>query len=430
MKRIIASAGLVALGVASSQASTPGLTPAEQSKPWSVSLAVRGFYDDNYTTQSNSLKRDTFGISVNPTVGLNFSLERTLITFSYNYDMRWFEDRTSNEADHIQHVYLGIDHSFSERLNLSVSDRFIYAQEGSVYIGGGPVSTPTVLMTDADYCRNIGKAGLKVGLTEKIGLNVGYKNEFYDYEQDGVNSRSALLDRMEHLITLEGTLAVAPSTTALLGYQLGIVNHNSSDLYTPIAGLPLGADPSARDALSHYGYAGIEHTFSPKLMGEIRAGAQFVDYTNSDDLIPFEAFGYDLQDSTIIPYVDGKLVYTYNPGSTLTLGLINTFNQTDIGSAMNQQSVNVYLQMNHRINPKWSVGAVGMFQHSSFVGGAYDGDVEMFYLAGVNTSYKFGPNLSAEAGYNYDALDSDLATTIYGREYNRNRVFLGLRASF
>lgn len=423
MKRIIASAGLVALGVASTQASTPGLTPAEQSKPWSVSLAVRGFYDDNYTTQSDDLKQESYGISVNPVAALNFSLERTVIAFNYNYDMRWYEDRESNEADHIQVVYLGADHSFSERLSLHVSDRFIYAQEGSVYIGGGPVSTPTVLMTDSDYSRNVARAALKAGLTEKLGMNLAYKNELYDYEQDGYNSRSALLDRMEQLVTLEGTLAMAPSTTGLLGYQLGSVKHSSSDLYAPAPGF--GVDPSARDMLSHYGYAGIEHTFSPKLMGELRAGVQFADYTNADDL---EAIGMDVDDSSIIPYVDGKLVYTYNPGSTFTLGVVNTFNQTDVGSAMNQESVNVYVQLNHRINPKWSVGATGMFQHSSFNGGAYDGDTEMFYLAGVNTSYKFSSNLSAEAGYNFDQLDSDLP--VDGREYSRNRVFLGLRASF
>ncbi len=423
MKRIIASAGLVALGVASTQAATSGLTPAEQSKTWSVSLAVRGFYDDNYTTQSKENKRESYGVSVNPTAALNFSLERTVITFNYSYDMRWYEDRTSNEADHIQNVYLGLDHSFSERLSLSLSDRFIYAQEGSVYIDG-PVSAPQVLMTDSDYVRNIARAGVKAGLTEKLGMNLGYKNELYDFEQDGFNSRSALLDRMEHLVTLEATLALAPNTSGLLGYQLGIVDHTSSDLYMPVPGF--GVDPGARDMLSHYGYAGVDHTFGPRLMGSLRAGVQFAEYTDIDEL---EALGMDVDDSEIIPYVDGKLVYTYNPGSTFTLGVINTFNQTDLASAMNQQSVNVYGKLNHRINPKWSVGATAMFQHSSFSGGAYDGDAELFYLAGVNTSYKIIENLAFEAGYNYDRLESDLPSGL-DREFSRNRVFAGIRASF
>ena len=58
MKRTIATAGLAALGAFTVQAGSsagasayaPGLEPVEKTKPWSIGLAVRGFYDDNYTT--------------------------------------------------------------------------------------------------------------------------------------------------------------------------------------------------------------------------------------------------------------------------------------------------------------------------------------------------------------------------------------------
>ena len=51
MKKFLTSAGFIALGVSGLQAAyAPDLTPMEASKPWSVSAALRGFYDDNYTT--------------------------------------------------------------------------------------------------------------------------------------------------------------------------------------------------------------------------------------------------------------------------------------------------------------------------------------------------------------------------------------------
>jgi hypothetical protein len=143
MRKIIASASLAALGAVSMQAAyTPGLSPLEQSKPWSVGLAVRGFYDDNYTTSPSSLERDSWGVSVNPWVGLHKSWDQTLIALNYSYEMRWFEDRESNEADHIQTAKLRLEHAFSERYRVQVTDTFYYGQEGTVELG--PVTTPTV----------------------------------------------------------------------------------------------------------------------------------------------------------------------------------------------------------------------------------------------------------------------------------------------
>jgi predicted porin len=428
MKRIIASAGLVALGAASVQAAyTPGLTPAEKSKPWSVSLAVRGFYDDNMFARPDGVtKEDSFGVSVNPTVGLNFALDRTLITFNYSYDFRWFEARKSNEADHIQIASAAITHSFSERLSVGASDRFVYAQEGTVLLDAGPVTAPG--RSNGDYFRNIGRASVNFGATERLGFELAYQNQIYDYEDAKyINSYSARLDRMEHLITIEGALGIGANTKGLLGYQFGDVGMNSGDQII-IQGFGL-ADADVRDRREHYIYAGLDHNFSPQLNGAIRAGVLLTDYTNADVLV---ASGLDYDDSSTVPYIDARLSWTYNPGSSLTLGVVNTINATDVASALSQNSVAVYANLQHRITPKWTLGAMGLYQHSSFEGGAFDGDKEQLVVAGVNVNYEFNPNLSAEAGYNYDLLDSDLDDGLAAdvRGFDRNRVYVGLRARF
>lgn len=55
MKKMIASAGWVALGTAALHAAyVPGLTSMETSKSWSVSASLRGFYDDNYAALPSS----------------------------------------------------------------------------------------------------------------------------------------------------------------------------------------------------------------------------------------------------------------------------------------------------------------------------------------------------------------------------------------
>jgi predicted porin len=428
MKRIIASAGLVALGAASLQAAyAPGLSPLEQSKPWTIGLAVRGFYDDNYTTSPSSDSPETFGISVSPYAAINKVMDQTLISLSYKYEMKWYEDRPDNEADHIQLAKLRVNHAFSERFSVDVADKFIYAQEGTVETD--VISQPTVLMTDADYVRNVANVGLTAGLTEKIGLSVSYENQIYDYEQDGLNSRSAYLDRMEHLPGLQGEFLLKPELKVMVGYQYGIVEHThqSNLLFVPGS---LGLyEPSVRDVNSHYLYAGVDYTFNPQLQGYVKIGAMINDFPDGDEVQDF--FGNELWDSSsTTPWADARLTWTYNPGSYLMVGVVHTLNTTDV-SAQNQESTAVFASLNHRITPKLTGSLRGHFQYSSYNGGVYDGDADLLYLADVNLSYAFNVNLSAEAGYTFDRLDSDISYAPgTSRSYSRNRFYLGLRAAY
>jgi len=430
MKRIIASAGLVALGAASLQAAyAPGLSPLEQSKPWTIGLALKGFYDDNYTTSPSSDAPDTFGISISPYAAINKVMDQTLISLSYQYTMKWYEDRPNNEADHIQLAKLRVNHAFSERFKVDFSEKFIYAQEGTVETD--VVTTPTVLMTDADYVRNVADVGVTAGLTEKIGLAVSYQNQIYDYEQDtGLNNRSAMLDRMEHLVGLEGQIQLRPETTALLGYRYGIGDHTHDHYMSipvevfPGLWLPLAFKNDVRNVNSHYLFAGVEHTFNPQLQADARVGAMINDYPNADQ-VP----GWD--DSSVTPWGDVRLTWTYNPGSYLSFGVVHTLNQTDV-AAQNQESTAVFASLNHRITPKLTGSLRGHFQYSSYTSGVYDGDADLLYLVDLNLAYAFNPNLSAELGYSWDRLDSDIGDLSlgYDRSYSRNRVYLGLRATY
>lgn len=408
MRKIIASASLAALGAVSMQAAyTPGLTPLEQSKPWSVGLAVRGFYDDNYTTSPSSLERDSWGVSVNPWVGLHKSWDQTLLALNYSYEMRWFEDRERNEADHIQIARLRLDHAFSERYRLQVTDTFYYGQEGTVEFG--PVETPTVLQTDADYWRNRARAAFEADMTEQFGMMVAYENQIWDYEQRGFNTRSALLDRMEHLATVEGLWHFRPDTSGLLGYQYQQVDHRGSG---DILFDGMVVDNEFRDTRSHRAYLGVQHEPTTNVDLGVRLGVQFTDYRNADE-------------DVVLPFVDARGTWTYNPGSFIQVGVVHTLNQTDV-AALSQESTSVWGMINHRITPRLTGNVLGQFQYSSFQEGTFDGDSELLFLAGVNLTYKFNQHVGVEAGYNWDKLDSDMS----GRSYSRNRVYVGVRATY
>jgi opacity protein-like surface antigen len=185
-----------------------------------------------------------------------------------------------------------------------------------------------------------------------------------------------------------------------------------------------------RDTRAHYLYAGLEHQFNPQVKAALRAGAQFVDYHKADILTSTPGAGYE--DNATIPFIDFLLGYNYNPGSYLNVGIVNRMAVTSVGSAQSQDATAVYLDLNHRITPKWTLGAILLYQYSSLRGGVFDGENEQMFLAGVNVDYSISQNLLAEIGYNYDRLDSDVEYVpgYEARSYDRNRVYIGLRARF
>ena len=103
-------------------------------------------------------------------------------------------------------------------------------------------------------------------------------------------------------------------------------------------------------------------------------------------------------------------------------------NATDIrDGTLDAESTSVYGQWSHYLTPSLKASVIGQYQLSSFNGGVNNKKDESIFLAGLNLSYEFiKDRLSAEVGYNFDRLDSDIA----GRTYSRNRAYIGLRASY
>lgn len=425
MKTIITSASLAALGAISIQAAyQPGLSSTERAKPWSVSASLRGFYDDNYTTLPSNrndggpTERDSFGIEVSPGASFHFNpTEQTLASLNYNYIMRWYEDREDSSMDHSHQVSAKLDHAFTENYKIDLSDSFVVAQEPQVL---DPSQVTLPLRSNGNNIRNTATVRFTGDFTRLFGAEVGYSNTFYDYQQDadniafGQRNYSSLLDRMEHLAFVNGRYRIQPQTMGILGYQFGIIDHTSKDL---IAGL---GDPEVRDSESHYFYVGADHSFTQKLNGSVRLGTQYTRYPNAD-----QALGGQIDDSNWIPYADVSASYAYATGSYAQLGIRHSRVQTDI-IALDQEATTIYGSVNHQITPKLIGRLLGQVQDSAFNELTFDNENEQYYLVGLNFEYIINQYLSAETGYNFDRLDSDVPN----RSYSRNRVYIGIRASY
>ncbi len=423
MKKLIASAGIAAVGVAGVQAAPQvGLGPNQSSKPWSITASLRGFYDDNITTVPDAVKEESFGIAVSPSISYNVVREQTTLSLGYTFGLRWYEDREPDSSDEAHTVSAAITHDASPSLSFSLSDTFRVAQEPQVTTGT-LIRVP--IRGDQDYVDNEATISATKVLSPAYSLHVSYSNKVIDFDDAAF---SALLDRVEHSPLVHLLRQINDSTVGLIGYRFKAVDYTDDAILGVVGGVPLESD--VRDSDSHYVYAGVDHAFTPNLQGSARVGVQFADFNNADDNPLAD------EDDATSPYVDANLSYRYAEGSNLQFGVKHERRRNDLAFVggtdpiLDQEQTVVYGAINHRITAKLNASLVGTYLNGDYEGGGpgVDGNNDEYWAFGINLNYTINQFLAAEAGYNFDDLESEFVAI--DRSYDRNRVYIGLRASY
>lgn len=426
MKKFITTASLAALSTVGLHAAgyAPGFASTDMSKPWSVALAVRGFYDDNIYTAPDSpapgqpQKIDSFGYQISPSASVAFSTDQTQLGAKYAFGMDWYADvpdappgmPANDDTDLTHNFSMVLKHIFSPRYSVDVTDYFTISEDPSIFAQQGSVTVP--YRTTGDNMVNRGRINFEAALTQTLGLTIGYGNTWVDYDQSGAFSYSALLDRMEHSFPIDLRYQLSQQTGVSLGYGYNMVRFSGDDLIGwTMNGTPLMSD--SRDSDSHIIYGGIDHQFNPDLTAALKAGAQYSDSIN---------IGY----SAWNPYVDLSLAYRYADGCTFSLGFSQLFSTTDVLAANASTSL-AWLAVNHAITKKLTGSLIGKAQYNKYNQGVYDDESDWFFLVGMNLSYAFNRHFSADLGYNLDLLQSDSAARW---DYTRNRVYLGVTARY
>jgi len=439
MNKITTTAGLIAIGAVSAHAAVyaPPAGSQQATKPWSISATLRGFYDDNYSTSPRQIRRDSWGFEVSPSGSLNLIRDQTALGLSYVYSLRWYEDRDRRDlsaTDQAHQVNAKISHAFTPRYKIDVSDSFVVAQEPQLIHADPGAPLTTFLRSEGDNLRNTVIGSFSIGITEQTTVVLGYSNQYYDYEEEGLNSRSAFLDRVEHLGSINLRQVLLPRTVGVVGYQYEVVDYNSPDfLGNPL--IPNGAyRADERDSTSHYFYVGVDQGLTPTLNASLRVGAQYMSYDFSNH--PALA---NLEEDRWSPYVDANATWLYLQGSYAQLGVRHQRAQTDVGFVpgpggfvpnLDAESTTVYASVNHRIWGAFVASLIGQYQHSTYETDIAPDFSDDYFMAGVNLTYEINKFLAAELGYNYDRLDSELTGAGQPRSFTRNRVYVGIRGTY
>jgi len=437
MKKFYVSMGLAVAGTVSLHAAyAPDLGPLSSTKIWNVSATLRGFYDDNYDTANSSLNpRGSYGFEVSPQIMLAVPLQQTELGLRNTYAMTYYQEREElgqSPVDQSDQLDLWVDHAFTERWQAKLMDTFVVAQEPQL-VNTVPTSYP--FRVSGSNIRNTATITLNTDWTRLFSTSLSYQNSFYDYQNSGANitdvtsgngaSLAGLLNRVEQTVSLNFNWLVAPETTAFFGGSFEQVNYTGDE---PIASNPSGIGPAIyysdnRDSRSYFGYVGVQHNFLPNLNVSAKAGVQYTENYNDPVGSP-----------SVAPYAVLSAVYTYSPGSYAQIGFTEAQNATDVTSVnptngkitQYQQSTVVSASLNHLITPKLLGSIIGSWQYSTFVEGAYNNESDSYYTLGLNLSYTFNPHFSAEAGYNFNTIQSNISQ----RGYDQNIVYLGVTAAY
>ena len=479
MKKFFVSTGLAAISVAGLQqsVSAQGLDIVSP-KAWTIAGTLRGFYDDNYNIAEAN--KGSFGVEVSPSISLNVPLQQTSLGFRYYYTLYYYNDRDSlhlNPFDQSHQFEFWMDHAFNQNWKLKFTDHLVLGQEPDLFKPADGGQGPINYRINGNNLQNVASISLDTQWTRNFSTTLSYGNNYSDYDNQGASvesllpgpnaivvgkppvssfngagtasgwralnggaSLSGLLDRVEHNITLDFNWTFSPETKIFAGYGFSQVNYlgnepvgvfNFANAAVPIGGNLYAATgikslvykSSDRDGRSHNGHIGFSHQLTANVSLALTAGVSYNDSYND----PIQ------HTTSISPSANASISYTYIPGSYVQFGITQGENATDVvapganGSLTQyQHSTSVYADLNHRITEKLLGTLICRYVYSSFEGGAANTQTESDYNVGINLNYKISRHFSADAGYNFD----DLITPLNGRGFERNRVYLGLSASY
>lgn len=368
-------------------------------KPFTVSASLREEYDDNIFTAANNPDASMKTI-LEPSFLYNLKREQTEFSARYTLGATAYTDRDKT-WDFSHELLARVNHKFSERFNLDVRNRLRFAQEPEVTNGAA------VARVDGDYLNNVFTAQGTAQWTPKFGTVTTYTNDYLDYSSATQTGN----DRIANTFSNDFRFVMLPTTTLVVG-----ASYNNYDYFKRVA---LTSGERNRDWQSFSPYVGVDYALTPQLTLAPRVGITYTDNSDSqakDEVTPYGAFTAD---------------WKIGARSSLTFNYSYSVAPTDIITFSSQNSNSFSLTGRYQLTPLIMTRAtlyynLGENSADSALNAGQATVNESTIGVDLGASYELNKFLSLEAGYIFNTVDSDLN----GRDYERNRVYIGVRATY
>jgi hypothetical protein len=393
--------GLLAAGSAMAQGLYYAGTEATEALPLKWVVGTSLVYDDNVNP---GFGEKTDSLALNPYVGLSFvhtTPQSTLDVYG-RLGMVYYFDAPGNMDDMNSQSRAGINytHRFTERLRF-VSRNFISYELEPDYSYGYATNRST---GEYFFWQTDNSVGFR--WSERVATYTGLRLSGTDYtDSDAPNN-----DRFTWELYNQFRYQLSPQTVLTADYRYNETSGNGE----------------TSDSTNHYILVGAEHRFSPNTIAIIRAGAQLRKLQSTSETSPYVEF-----------VLNSQLTKALRVGSFARYGIedYDTIQNLVGGTAeyANRRTLRFGLSSEYVISPMLSLNGGLDYIPTAFRGGEYvDGSGsapdwdEALINAYVGVSVRFNDFLTGMVSYNFTDSSSDDDR----RDYNRNRISVGLSAEF
>lgn len=312
-----------------------------------------------------------------------FSLDTSVI--HYVDGMPRFSDTFYNAR-----ATLNFEHRFSERLKISNNFYLTYGVEPNNAFGYGGSTT----LWNGQYLYGFNNFNVSYAWTPRFSTTTSYTVDGIAYQDDIVADPE---DRYSHLLAQQFSYAISKRTSLALEYRYRMTTY---------------ANRGDKNYSSHFALAGVDHAWSDRMSGSVRAGAEMYE---SDRL------------SKTAPYAEGALNYAVDRHTMVRWFAALGFNGAELAAFNSRYGVNTGIQVNHQITKRVNANVGASYAYSQFEGAGTAGDVEEHSaILSTGIGYQLLENVNLNASYSFSLLQSTNAL----REFDRHRVSLGATASF
>lgn len=362
-------------------------------KPWNLTLDVRFGYDDNINTTSFNRVESAF---TNFQLGLSYKAAspRSTLSIGAGFGVVYYFDAGADRSSEFNFVFNSAwSYKVTPRLTINTSTYAVYQSQPDYSIVG------VIDRKAGDYIYISSSYGLTYQWSRRFATITSYKPVFIRYIDEPFATQQ---DRSEHYFVQEFRFLLQPTVTFSAEYRFGYIDYSDINL----------------DSRAHYIVAGFDTTLSPRLKAGFRLGAEFRDYVQNG------------RGDYSGPYAEGTLSYDYQRNSNISFLFRYSIEQTDVVGTTNRASFRLGINLRHQFTPRIGGYASFYYTRSNYDGsrvGFNAGDFnDNIYDVNVGLRYAVNRNWSVEVGYLHTTVNSD----VFGRGYERNRVFVGGRFSF
>jgi hypothetical protein len=281
-----------------------------------------------------------------------------------------------------------ISHEFSSRLRVNNNFFLTYEVEPNFGVGASTARRA------GQYFYGFNNFSVAYAWSERFSTTSSYTVDGIKYDDSAVGQFE---DRLSHLFAQQFSYAVSKTLKAVGEYRFRTTRFQTA---------------SNANFMSHFLLVGVDKAWSERSSGSIRAGAEFYDSKRT---------------SEVAPYFEAAVSHKASEKTTMQLFSSVGFDGSELNAFGSRYSYRTGVTASHQASERLRLTGGLNHVYSEFNGDEGARDINEHQVnATAGLGYRIWDNITLDANYTYTLLSSDDEF----REYDRNRIFLGVNATF